>query len=69
MSLTKKVSLIVLIVGYLIAGGNHFVHPAGYIYIISNYIPAPKLINLIAGGFEVLFALMLIFPKTRVIAA
>jgi uncharacterized membrane protein len=59
----------VLIIGYLLAGINHFVHPAGYIPIIPAYIPFPKLMNLLAGGFELLFALMLLSPKTRPIAA
>jgi uncharacterized membrane protein len=62
---SKKGSLIVLIAGYLIAGINHFVHPNGYIHIIPAYIPFPKLVNIVSGIFEVLFALMLIFPKTR----
>lgn len=69
MTLPKKISLIILIVGYAVAGLNHFVHPAGYLHIIPPYIPYPKLMNLLAGIFEVLFALMLIFPKTRRIAA
>jgi len=69
MTLTKKVSLIVLIIGYLLAGINHFAHPDSYIHIIPHYIPFPKLMNILAGGFELLFAVMLIFPRTRPIAA
>jgi uncharacterized membrane protein len=69
MTLTKKASLTVLIIGYLIAGVNHFVHSGGYIHIIPSYIPFPKLMNVLAGEFEILFALMLISPKTRPIAA
>ena len=61
----KNVSLWVLVLGYFIAGINHFVHPVGYIHIIPAYIPFPKLMNVLAGIFEVLFALMLIFPKMR----
>lgn len=58
-----------LIIGYLLAGINHFAHPAGYLLIIPSYIPFPKLMNTLAGGFEMLFALMLIWPKTRPLAA
>lgn len=58
-----------LIIGYLLAGINHFVHPAGYLSIIPSYIPFPKLMNALAGGFEVLFALMLAPLKTRPVAA
>lgn len=69
MSLTKKISLWVLIIGYLLAGINHFVHPAGYLSIIPSYIPFPKLMNALAGGFEMLFALLLMYAKTRPFAA
>ena len=58
-----------LIVGYLVAGLNHFRDPASYIRIIPPYLPYPQIINLLAGFFEVAFALMLIFDKTRVWAA
>jgi uncharacterized membrane protein len=69
MTLLKKVSLILLIIGYLFAGANHFVHSNSYIHIIPRYIPFPKLMNVLAGGFEILFALMLISAKTRPAAA
>jgi uncharacterized membrane protein len=69
MILTKKISLVVLITGYTFAGINHFWHPDGYIHIIPHYIPFPKLMNQLAGGCEVLFALMLIWPRTRPYAA
>lgn len=67
--LVKKISFVVIIAGYLLAGINHFVHPAFYVSIIPKYIPWPKLMNILAGCFEILFALMLIFPKTRFVAA
>ena len=69
MTLLKKISLTVLIIGYLCAGINHFVHPAGYLHIIPTYIPFPKLMNILSGCFEVVFALLLIVPKGRPIAA
>jgi uncharacterized membrane protein len=65
MRLLKKASLVVLITGYLAAGGNHFRSPEGYINIIPQYIPLPKLMNIAAGFFEILFGLMLIFKRTR----
>lgn len=68
MSKLKNVSLGVLVIGYFVAGLNHFVHPDGYIHIIPAYIPYPKLMNTLAGIFEVLFAVMLISPKTRSVA-
>lgn len=65
----KKASLWLLIIGYLFAGINHFRDPDSYIRIIPHYIPYPKLMNLAAGFFEILFGLLLIFKKTRPIAA
>jgi len=61
----KKISLIILIVGYTAAGINHFVHPAGYVRIIPNWLPYPVMLNYIAGVCEIVFAAMLIFPATR----
>src|SRR5438067_3090558 len=66
MRLLKKISLSVLVVGYVIAGINHFINPTSYLHIIPHYIPYPVLMNIIAGIAETLFALMLIWPKTRV---
>jgi uncharacterized membrane protein len=65
----KKVSLIILIVFYLVAGINHFYNPESYYHIIPHYLSYPILINILAGCFELLFSLLLIFPKTRPFAA
>src|ERR1700744_5949042 len=69
MQLFKKISLIVLILFYSVAGVNHFYNPRSYYRIIPHYIPYPILVNILAGCFELLFALLLIFPKTRSLAA
>ncbi|RYY27521.1 MAG: DoxX family membrane protein [Sphingobacteriaceae bacterium] len=68
MSNLKKVSLILLILLYVVAGINHFRSAAAYISIIPPYFPFPKLLNILAGCFELLFGLMLIFKKTRTYA-
>jgi uncharacterized membrane protein len=65
----KKISLIILILFYLVAGINHFHNPNSYLRIIPHYIPYPILVNILAGCFELLFAVMLIFSKTRRLAA
>ena len=65
----KKISLIVLIAGYILAGLNHFRAPASYIKIIPDYLPYPAILNILAGFFELLFAFMLIIPKSRSLAA
>lgn len=65
MSIFKKISLVLLISGYTAAGINHFVHPAGYIKIIPDYLPFHYTLNLLAGICEIIFALMLVFKPTR----
>ncbi|MGI4728012.1 MAG: DoxX family protein [Janthinobacterium lividum] len=65
MSNFKKISLILLVILYLAAGINHFKSAAAYISVIPPYFPAPKLLNTLAGCFELFFGLMLIFKKTR----
>jgi len=65
----KKISLIILIIFYLVAGANHFHNPASYYRLIPPYIPWHQTINLLAGFFELWFAIMLIFEKTRKSAA
>jgi uncharacterized membrane protein len=69
MSKLKRVSLIVLIIFYLVAGVNHFKDPESYIKIIPGYLPIPEVLNLGAGFFEILFALLLVYNKTRKLAA
>lgn len=61
----KKISLIVLIIFYVAAGINHFVHPDGYVKIIPDYLPAHSLLNYLAGACEIIFGTLLIFPQTR----
>jgi len=68
MNKLKKISLVVLVIFYLVAGFNHFYNPASYYKIIPVYIPCPKIVNLLAGSFELLFALMMIFTKSRRLA-
>ncbi|MEO6150687.1 MAG: MauE/DoxX family redox-associated membrane protein, partial [Mucilaginibacter sp.] len=65
----KNTSLIILFMFYLLAGINHFVNPAGYLKIIPSYLPTPEILNWLAGGFEILFAVLILIPKARRIAA
>jgi uncharacterized membrane protein len=69
MSEIKKISLVLLVIGYLLAGSNHFRIPAFYIGIIPKYLPFPNILNTLAGLFEIAFALGLIFKPTRKYAA
>ena len=65
----KKASLVIMTVFYIAAGINHFLSPATYYTIIPAYLPDPFLINIASGIAEIVLALLLIFPKTRMMAA
>lgn len=65
MPLLKRIGFIMLIVFYIAAGVNHFIHPDGYIRIIPAYIPLHHTVNILAGLCEVVFGVMLIFRQTR----
>jgi uncharacterized membrane protein len=69
MRTAKKISLVLLVIGYIAAGINHFRIPAFYMGIIPDYLPYHQIINTLAGIFEIAFGLLLIFPKTRAVAA
>lgn len=69
MRIIKNISLSILVLLYLLAGLNHFIHPEGYIRIIPPYIPLPVIANYLAGAFEILLALLMIRPKTRKVAS
>ncbi len=64
-----QVGLYLMVLLYLVAGINHFINPEGYLRLIPPYIPEHELMNLLAGVFEVVFALGLLFPQTRKLAA
>lgn len=65
----KKISLILMIILYVGAGINHFVHPDFYYPIIPPYLPAHELINTVSGIAEIVLGLLLIFRAIRKIAA
>ena len=65
----KKISLVILILLYVIAGINHFIHPSGYYSIIPPYLPNHYLINILAGLSEIICAVLLIIPATRKLGA
>jgi uncharacterized membrane protein len=54
---------------FIFAGVNHFVQPEFYIRIMPPYLPWPSALHLIAGFFEVLFGVMLLFPRFQKLAA
>lgn len=65
----KTALLVTMILFYLFAGINHFLHPDAYISIIPSYFRAHELINTLAGFGEIGGGLLLIFPSSRKPAA
>lgn len=65
MLLLKKLALIFCVLLYIMAGVNHFWHPAFYLHIIPLYLPFHVAINYISGILEFVCGLMLLFQSTR----
>ena len=61
----KIISLYVMAVFDTLAGINHFINPDGYLRLIPEYLPNHELLNCLAGVFEVVFGLALLFPSSR----
>lgn len=64
----RRIALVVLGVFFIVAGANHFVHPAFYARIVPGWLPAPQLLVAISGGCEVLGGCGVFFPATRRVA-
>lgn len=54
---------------YILAGINHFRNPRMYIKIIPDYLPNPKLINILSGLAEIILGILLCFPNVSKFAA
>lgn len=61
----RLVALIVLVIFFVAAGINHFVHPDTYIRIVPPWLPAPALLVQISGICEVLGGIGVLVPYTR----
>ncbi len=68
-SMLKRISLYVMSAFYMFAGVNHFRNPEFYAGLIPPYLPNPDLINTASGVAEILLGALLLFSKTRKIAA
>jgi uncharacterized membrane protein len=64
----KQIALYILIAGYFAAGVNHFWHPKFYYKIIPPYAGDEYWVNIAAGIAELILAVMLILPQTRVLS-
>jgi uncharacterized membrane protein len=65
----ELVLLVVMILLYILAGVNHFVHPGSYLKIMPPWLPFHEFLVGLTGVLEILFALLLVLPRTRPIGA
>ena len=65
----KKISLLIIIILYAVAGINHFINPEAYYSIIPTYLPNHYLINILAGIAEIICAVLVSIPATRKLGA
>lgn len=68
-SMLKLISLYLMASLYLAAGINHFINPRLYMRIIPRVLPNPELINWASGLAEIILAIGLVIPATRIYSA
>lgn len=61
----KRLPILLTATFFLIAGLNHFIHPAFYLPLIPDYLLYPEIINAFSGSVEILLSFGLIFKQTR----
>lgn len=54
---------------YVLAGVMHFVRPDLYLQIMPPYLPAHLLLVLLSGVAEIVLGILVLVPRTRVLAA
>ena len=67
--LVKKVSIYLMSIGYIYIGIRHFIDLDFFLAIMPDYLPLHKELVYLSGLFEILFGIMLLFPKYRFYAA
>jgi uncharacterized membrane protein len=65
----RTVSLGLLVILYVGAGVNHFLHPRFYEAIMPPVFPEPRALVYVSGVVEVILGVLLLFTVTRVWAA
>ncbi|MCW3075414.1 MAG: hypothetical protein JWO32_23 [Bacteroidetes bacterium] len=65
----RKGLLIVMVVLYILAGCNHFINSEFYLKIMPSYIPYHFVLIVASGIIEIILGILLIFNKTRSVAA
>ena len=61
----KMLCLLVLTFLYISVGVKHFTNPNFFLAIMPPYIPCHNFMVYLSGALEIVFALMMLFKKTR----
>ena len=63
--LQKSILIVISSIFYSIVGIKHFIEPDYFLSIIPPYLPFHLELVYISGFFEILFGLIILFPKYR----
>ena len=66
---TKSVTIYILSILYVTVGIKHFLNPDFFIAIMPPIIPLHKEFVFISGFFEILFGILILFKKTRLMGS
>ena len=64
-TIIKSFLIIISSIFYVIVGIKHFIEPEYFLSIVPPYIPYHLELVYISGLFEILFGLLILFPKYR----
>ena len=64
-TIIKSFLIIISSIFYVIVGIKHFIEPEYFLSIVPPYLPYHLEIVYISGLFEILFGLLILFPKYR----
>ena len=64
-TIAKSILIIISSIFYIIVGIKHFIDPNFFIAIVPPYLSYQLEIVYISGFFEILFGIMIVFPKYR----
>ena len=64
-TIIKSFLIIISSIFYVIVGIKHFIEPEYFLSIVPTYLPYHLELVYISGLFEILFGLLILFPKYR----
>ena len=64
-TIIKSFLIIISSIFYVVVGIKHFIEPEYFLSIVPPYLPYHLELVYISGLFEILFGLLILFPKYR----